>query len=60
MVDSLQVVTLSDNVPVRKFAEQHALRVHEWPRVESRGQFDVGVVVSFGCLLQESLINSFP
>ncbi|XP_017314158.1 methionyl-tRNA formyltransferase, mitochondrial [Ictalurus punctatus] len=60
VLDSLEVVTLSNNVPVRKFAEQHELRVHEWPRVESSGQFDVGVVVSFGCLLQESLINTFP
>ncbi|KAK3510144.1 hypothetical protein QTP70_026737 [Hemibagrus guttatus] len=60
VVDTLEVVTLSSNVPVRKFAEQHQLRVHEWPEVQSSGQFDVGVVVSFGCLLQESLINTFP
>lgn len=60
MVDTLEVVTLSSNVPVRKFAEQHELRVHEWPEVQSSGRFDVGVVVSFGCLLQESLINTFP
>ncbi|KAB5525988.1 hypothetical protein PHYPO_G00146530 [Pangasianodon hypophthalmus] len=60
LVDSLEVVTLASNVPVRKFAEQHALRVQQWPQVESRGQFDVGVVVSFGCLLQDSLINTFP
>ncbi|XP_026992737.2 LOW QUALITY PROTEIN: methionyl-tRNA formyltransferase, mitochondrial [Tachysurus fulvidraco] len=60
VVDSLEVVTLSNNVPVRKFAEQQKLRVHEWPEVQARGRFDVGVVVSFGCLLQESLINTFP
>ncbi|XP_058237374.1 LOW QUALITY PROTEIN: methionyl-tRNA formyltransferase, mitochondrial [Hemibagrus wyckioides] len=60
VVDTLEVVTLSSNVPVRKFAEKHELRVHEWPEVQSSGQFDVGVVVSFGCLLQESLINTFP
>ncbi|KAM9494864.1 methionyl-tRNA formyltransferase, mitochondrial [Clarias gariepinus] len=60
VVDSLEVVTLSSNVPVWKFADQHNLPVHQWPRVESSGQFDVGVVVSFGCLLKESLINTFP
>ncbi|TSK20034.1 Methionyl-tRNA formyltransferase, mitochondrial [Bagarius yarrelli] len=60
VVDTLEVVTLSENVPVRKFAEQHELRVHQWPVVQPEGRFDVGVVVSFGCLLRESLINTFP
>ncbi|XP_062845797.1 methionyl-tRNA formyltransferase, mitochondrial [Trichomycterus rosablanca] len=60
VVDLLEVVTLSRSVPVRKFAEQHELRVHEWPNVDLSRQFDVGVVVSFGCLLQENLINKLP
>ncbi|XP_026863122.2 methionyl-tRNA formyltransferase, mitochondrial [Electrophorus electricus] len=60
VVDSLEVVTLSSNVPVRKFADRHKLRAHDWPNVDFSGCFDVGVVVSFGCLLQESIINKFP
>ncbi|XP_076853528.1 methionyl-tRNA formyltransferase, mitochondrial [Brachyhypopomus gauderio] len=60
VVESLEVVTMSNSVPVRKFADQHKLRAHDWPKVDFSRQFDVGVVVSFGCLLQESVINKFP
>ncbi|KAF3833334.1 hypothetical protein F7725_026999 [Dissostichus mawsoni] len=42
------------------FALQNQLPVHSWPPHSVDGQFDVGVVVSFGCLLPEKLINKFP
>ncbi|XP_042371697.1 methionyl-tRNA formyltransferase, mitochondrial-like [Plectropomus leopardus] len=60
VVASLEVVTLSGDVPVKKFAQQNHLPLHSWPPDTADGQFDVGVVVSFGCLLHESLINKFP
>ncbi|XP_061749494.1 methionyl-tRNA formyltransferase, mitochondrial isoform X2 [Nerophis ophidion] len=60
VVASLEVVTLSDDVPVSKFAEQKCLPVHRWPLGDVDKRFDVGVVVSFGCLLQERLIAKFP
>ncbi|KAJ8396737.1 hypothetical protein AAFF_G00015750 [Aldrovandia affinis] len=60
VVESLEVVTLGQNVPVRRFARENKLVVHDWPSVNPRGQFDVGVVVSFGCLLHEALIRQFP
>lgn len=60
LVDLLEVVTLSNSVPVQKYAEQHELRVHNWPDVDFSAQFDVGVVVSFGCLLKEHVISRFP
>ncbi|XP_072527507.1 methionyl-tRNA formyltransferase, mitochondrial [Salminus brasiliensis] len=60
VVDLLEVVTLSGSVPVQKYAKQHKLRIHDWPDVDFSGQFDVGVVVSFGCLLQERVINRLP
>lgn len=59
IVESLEVVTLSGDVPVKRFAQQNHLPVHSWPP-NVDGQFDVGVVVSFGCLLHERLINKFP
>ena len=59
-MDLLEVVALSSSVPVRKYAEEHRLRVHDWPDVDFSSQFDVGVVVSFGCLLQEHVINKLP
>ncbi|XP_055755983.1 methionyl-tRNA formyltransferase, mitochondrial-like isoform X2 [Salvelinus fontinalis] len=60
VVESLEVVILSNDVPVKKFADQSKLPVHIWPLGDLQGRFDVGVVVSFGCLLREGLINQFP
>lgn len=60
IIESLEVVTLSNDVPVKRFAQQKHLPVHSWPPQNVDGRFDVGVVVSFGCLLQERLIKKFP
>ncbi|KAJ8343939.1 hypothetical protein SKAU_G00312680 [Synaphobranchus kaupii] len=60
IVESLEVVTLEKDLPVRRFASVNKLVVHDWPHVNSQGRFDVGVVVSFGCLLREGLIRQFP
>ncbi|XP_036951391.1 methionyl-tRNA formyltransferase, mitochondrial isoform X1 [Acanthopagrus latus] len=60
IVESLEVVTVSGNVPVKKFAQQNQLPLHTWPPDNVDGRFDVGVVVSFGCLLHKTLINKFP
>lgn len=60
IVEKLEVVTLSPTVPVQRFAQHHHLPVHTWPPLNVDGQFDVGVVVSFGCLLPERLIKKFP
>ncbi|XP_056134413.1 methionyl-tRNA formyltransferase, mitochondrial [Lampris incognitus] len=60
IVESLEVVSLSSDTQVKKFADQNQLPVHPWPPGDVYGRFDVGVVVSFGCLLRESLINQLP
>lgn len=60
VVESIEVVTLPGDVPVKSFAQQNHLQVHSWPHDSVDGQFDVGVVVSFGCLLPERLISKFP
>lgn len=59
-MESLEVVTLSGDVPVKMFAQENHLPIHSWPPKIVKGQFDVGVVVSFGCLIHESLIKKFP
>lgn len=59
-MDTLEVVTLSGDIPVKRFAQQNQLPLHGWPPDNVDGQFDVGVVVSFGCLLPERLISKFP
>lgn len=60
VVDALEVVTLSRDAPVRKYAEQHRLPLHHWPDVDMSTHFDVGVVVSFGSLIKENIINKMP
>ena len=60
IVESLEVVTFDKDLPVRRFANANKLVVHDWPHVNPQGRFDVGVVVSFGCLLREGLICQFP
>lgn len=46
-------------LPVKQYAVQSQLPVYEWPDVGS-GEYDVGVVASFGRLLSEALILKFP
>lgn len=60
LVQHLEVVTLPGDVPVKRFAQLNSLPVHMWPPEITCGQFDVGVIVSFGCLLPEKLIDKFP
>ncbi|NWU91841.1 FMT protein, partial [Upupa epops] len=64
LVSRLEVVTLPSrlpgDLPVRSCARELQLPVHEWPHTGPVGQFDVGVVASFGRLLSEELILQFP
>ncbi|XP_060030282.1 methionyl-tRNA formyltransferase, mitochondrial [Erinaceus europaeus] len=63
LVDTLEVVTVPSpsprGLPVKRFAVQARLPVYEWPDV-GPGEYDVGVVASFGRLLSEALILKFP
>ncbi|XP_040455782.1 methionyl-tRNA formyltransferase, mitochondrial [Falco naumanni] len=64
LVSRLEVVTLPSHLPgdlpVRDCARELQLPVHEWPHTGPVGQFDIGVVASFGRLLSEDLILQFP
>uniref|UniRef100_A0A8C3JK82 Methionyl-tRNA formyltransferase, mitochondrial n=1 Tax=Calidris pygmaea TaxID=425635 RepID=A0A8C3JK82_9CHAR len=64
LVSRLEVVTLPSrlpgDLPVRSCARELQVPVHEWPHTGPVGQFDVGVVASFGRLLSEDLILQFP
>lgn len=63
LIEKLEVVTVpspsTKGVPVKQYAVQSQLPVYEWPDVGS-GEYDVGVVASFGRLLSEALILKFP
>ncbi|XP_034039877.1 methionyl-tRNA formyltransferase, mitochondrial isoform X3 [Thalassophryne amazonica] len=60
LVEALEVVSLPGDVPVKRFAQENHLPVHTWPPEVTEGQFDAGVVVSFGCLIPKRLIQQFP
>ncbi|XP_006886757.1 PREDICTED: LOW QUALITY PROTEIN: methionyl-tRNA formyltransferase, mitochondrial [Elephantulus edwardii] len=63
VIEKLEVVTVPSpsprGLPVKHYAVQSQLPVYEWPDVGS-GEYDVGVVASFGRLLSEALILKFP
>ncbi|KAM4749046.1 methionyl-tRNA formyltransferase, mitochondrial [Rhinophrynus dorsalis] len=64
VVGRLEVVTLPSSLPkglpVKNYAVDHGIPVHEWPDTGQCDQFDVGVVASFGRLLSQELILKFP
>ncbi|XP_063216946.1 methionyl-tRNA formyltransferase, mitochondrial isoform X3 [Bacillus rossius redtenbacheri] len=62
IVSRLDVVTSlnSKRNPVRSFAMQHKLAIYGWPYSTIEEEYDVGVVVSFGHLIPERDIASFP
>ncbi|XP_043530502.1 methionyl-tRNA formyltransferase, mitochondrial isoform X2 [Chiloscyllium plagiosum] len=64
LVEQLEVVTLpaikSAELPVRKYALMSQIPVHDWPYFASNDYFDVGIIVSFGNLLSDTLIQQFP
>ncbi|XP_078097228.1 methionyl-tRNA formyltransferase, mitochondrial isoform X2 [Mustelus asterias] len=63
LIEQLEVVTLpatkSGELPVRKYARMNQIPVHDWPRL-GPDHFDVGIIVSFGSLLSDSVIQQFP
>nr|XP_045251534.1 methionyl-tRNA formyltransferase, mitochondrial isoform X2 [Macaca fascicularis] len=63
LIDKLEVVTIPSlsprGLPVKQYAVQSQLPIYEWPDMGS-GEYDVGVVASFGRLLSEALILKFP
>ncbi|XP_044518358.1 methionyl-tRNA formyltransferase, mitochondrial [Gracilinanus agilis] len=63
LLENIEVVTVPSpspkGLPVKNYALHAQLPVHEWPDVGS-GEFDVGVVASFGRLLSKKLILKFP
>lgn len=49
--------------PVKRFTERNSLRCFDWPvraDVIKNAKYDLGIVVSFGHLIPEDVINAFP
>lgn len=64
IISKLDVVTTSkgNGVNVRCFAKEEKLDLYDWPvdKTKLDGAYDIGVVVSFGRLIPEEIINCFP
>lgn len=64
IISKLDVVTTSigNGKDVRSFAKEEKLELYDWPVPETllTGNYDVGVVVSFGRLIPENIIKCFP
>ncbi|CAL4064837.1 unnamed protein product, partial [Meganyctiphanes norvegica] len=45
---------------VRKYCQQEKIPISDWPVTVFPSQFHLGVVVSFGHLIPESIIDAFP
>nr|CAI5838675.1 unnamed protein product [Callosobruchus analis] len=63
LLKKLEIVTTTSEKgnPVQKYAKEQRLIIHSWPlKNYPIGTFDLGVVVSFGHLMPENVINSFP
>ncbi|VEN42046.1 unnamed protein product [Callosobruchus maculatus] len=63
LLNNLEIVTTTSEKgnPVQKYAKEQSLTIHSWPiKNHPIKTFDLGVVVSFGHLIPENIINSFP
>lgn len=62
LINKLEVVTSMKNKAnvVHKFAKDKKITVHNWPYIVPKDAFHIGIVVSFGHLIPESVINKFP
>ncbi|KAK3590639.1 hypothetical protein CHS0354_013673 [Potamilus streckersoni] len=60
LVETLEVVSNRGQTPVRKYSEEVGLRVYDWPFKSVINHYDVGVVISFGHLIPDSIIHQFP
>eukprot|EP00088_Acartia_fossae_P071475 TRINITY_DN980_c0_g1_i4.p1 TRINITY_DN980_c0_g1~~TRINITY_DN980_c0_g1_i4.p1 ORF type:complete len:375 (-),score=51.36 TRINITY_DN980_c0_g1_i4:158-1282(-) len=60
VINHLEVCCISDSgTPVCKYAKENGLKMHLYPPPIDSGQFDLGVVASFGKLISSSVISKF-
>lgn len=63
-IQTLDVVTSfrAINNPVKDFAKQENLRIYDFKEIKAKDSLDyhLGLVVSFGHMIPERIINAFP
>ncbi|EEZ98405.2 methionyl-tRNA formyltransferase, mitochondrial isoform X2 [Tribolium castaneum] len=62
LLSRLEVVTTVKGKAnaVKLYADKENLQLHKWPPCIGFGEFDVGIVVSFGHLIPKAIIDQFP
>ncbi|XP_069102579.1 methionyl-tRNA formyltransferase, mitochondrial-like [Argopecten irradians] len=60
VVDRLEVVCPVAKTPVKTYCQDMGLTIHQWPVTVDPGEFDVGVLSSFGKMIPARLLNAFP
>lgn len=62
LLSNLEIVTTIKKQanPIQNFATENKLILHKWPHTVPCNKYNVGVVVSFGHLIPENVINAFP
>lgn len=60
LITKLEIVTSNSQNAVRLYAKEKHLPIHNWPLTQTVSDFHVGLVVSFGYLIPEKIINVFP
>lgn len=61
LLSNIEVVTTIKEKPnpVQQFATEQCLPLHNWPVNIPKNQYHIGLVVSFGHLIPEQVINKF-
>ncbi|XP_052830313.1 methionyl-tRNA formyltransferase, mitochondrial isoform X2 [Octopus bimaculoides] len=59
-VQSVEVVCKTTQCLVNNFSEENHLKLYSWPIAVMKNKYDLGVVVSFGCLIPGKIIRMFP
>jgi len=61
VINHLEVCCIRNSgTSVYKYAEKNGIKTHLYPPKIDTGQFDLGVVASFGKLISSSVISKFP
>lgn len=58
VVQSLEVVCIQSDCPVRRYATLNNLTIHTWPFDVPLNLYDIGIVVSFGHMIPSSSIQA--
>ena len=60
VVDTLEVTVPCQKCAIERYSFKEGIKVHYWPLTIPKGKYDLGVIVSFGHLIPQHIIDAFP